>query len=41
MIKLLIVDDDAMVRNGLIALFKKNSKIDVIGEAENGIKAIE
>jgi len=41
MIKLLIVDDDAMVRNGLIALFKKNSKIEVIGEAENGIKAIE
>jgi DNA-binding NarL/FixJ family response regulator len=41
MIKLLIVDDDAMVRNGLIALFKKNSKIEVIGEAENGIQAIE
>jgi two-component system, NarL family, response regulator LiaR len=40
-IKVLIVDDHAMVRKGMAALLNEYPDICVIGEAANGLKAIE
>ena len=40
-IQVLIVDDHAMVRKGIKALLEEYPDILVIGEAKNGIKAIE
>ncbi|NJD58221.1 MAG: DNA-binding response regulator [Anaerolineales bacterium] len=40
-IRVLIVDDHAMVRKGMIALLAAYPDIQVIGEAANGAKAIE
>jgi two-component system, NarL family, response regulator LiaR len=40
-IKVLIVDDHAMVRKGMKALLSEYEDISVIGEAANGLKAIE
>lgn len=40
-IQLLIVDDHAMVRKGMKALLSEYPDINVIGEAANGLKAIE
>lgn len=37
-IKVLIADDHAIVRNGLISLLEKESNIEVIGEAANGLE---
>ena len=39
-IRILIVDDHAIVRKGIRALFRSMPEIDVIGEAENGWEAI-
>ncbi len=39
-IRVLIVDDHAIVRKGIRALFRSLPEIDVIGEAENGWEAI-
>lgn len=40
-IQVLIVDDHAIIRDGLKALLEKESKFVVVGEAENGFEAIE
>ena len=40
-IKVLIVDDHKIVRNGLKTLLENNSNIEIIGEGENGRIAIE
>ena len=40
-IQVLIVDDHAMVRKGMIALLSEYKDIHVVGEAANGLKAIE
>ena len=39
-IRILIVDDHAIVRKGIRALFRNLSEIEVVGEAENGREAI-
>lgn len=41
MIRLLLVDDQALIRRGLKALLKGETSIEVIGEAENGKAALE
>ena len=41
MIKLLIVDDHAVVRDGLITMLGRESDFDVVGEAQNGLEAVE
>lgn len=40
-IRVLLVDDHKMVRDGIKSIMKKENKIDIIGEADNGITAIE
>ena len=40
-IKILIVDDHLVVREGLSAILSRESNIEVVGEAENGAKAID
>lgn len=40
-IRLLLVDDHAILRNGLKALLRHEPDIEVIGEAVNGIEAVE
>ncbi|MBI3804299.1 MAG: response regulator transcription factor [Nitrospirae bacterium] len=40
-IRLLIVDDEALTRKGLISLFHLQKGMKVIGEAQNGIEAAE
>ena len=40
-IKVLIVDDHALVREGIAAFLKMSNDIEVIGEASDGITAIE
>lgn len=40
-IKVLIADDHAIVRMGLVALISAESDIDVIGEAKNGVEAVK
>lgn len=41
MIRVLIADDHAIIRDGLVALLEKNKKIEVAGQAENGRKAVQ
>ncbi len=41
MIRLLLVDDQAIIRQGLRSLLEANSDMQVVGEAENGQRAIE
>lgn len=41
MIKLLLVDDHPVVRNGLKAVLHNKPDISIIGEASNGVEAIE
>lgn len=41
MIRVLIVDDHHVVRRGLIVFLKTQKDIEVIGEAKNGIEAVE
>lgn len=40
-IKIVIADDHAMVRKGMKALLSSQAEFEVIGEAENGIEALE
>lgn len=40
-IKVLIVDDHHMVRRGLMFFLKTQADVEVIGEAKNGVEAIE
>jgi DNA-binding NarL/FixJ family response regulator len=40
-IKLFLVDDHSVVRSGIRALLASKSNIEVVGEAENGEKALE
>jgi DNA-binding NarL/FixJ family response regulator len=40
MIRILLVDDQSLIRRGLKALLKTDSELEVIGEAENGKEAI-
>ena len=40
-IRVLIVDDHTIVRKGIKALLAETSDIKVIGEAENGLEAIQ
>ena len=40
-IRVIIVDDHALVRNGLMMFLDTNSDIDVVGQAANGQEAIE
>ncbi len=40
-IKVLIVDDHAVVRQGLKHIIERDSGIEVVGEAENGIEVLE
>ena len=41
MIKTLIVDDQALVRGGLRAMLEAKDDIDVVGEAADGLEAVE
>ncbi|MHC5771736.1 MAG: response regulator, partial [Nostoc sp.] len=40
-IRILIVDDHAIVQQGLIAIIDEESDMTVVGQAQNGIEAIE
>lgn len=40
-IRLLIVDDHAVVRKGLVMVLRLEPDLEIVGEAENGAKAIE
>ncbi|MBC7861689.1 MAG: response regulator transcription factor, partial [Bacteroidia bacterium] len=40
-IKLILAEDQELVRKALISLLKENPNIEVIGEAENGKKLLE
>lgn len=40
-IKVLIADDHALVREGIIAFLKLSNDIEIIGQASNGLEAIE
>lgn len=40
-IKVLLADDHAIVRNGIISLLEKESSIEVIAEASNGVEVLE
>jgi DNA-binding NarL/FixJ family response regulator len=40
MIRLLLVDDQSLIRRGLKALLKTDPELEVVGEAENGKEAI-
>lgn len=39
-IRVLIADDHAIIRDGLVALLEKNKEIEVVGQAENGRRAV-
>ncbi|MDH6100767.1 response regulator transcription factor [Anabaenopsis sp. FSS-46] len=41
MITILLVEDENLIRQGLKALLQSNADLQVVGEAENGIQAIE
>ncbi len=41
MIKVLIVDDESLARIRLQRLLEKNSDIEVVGEARNGLEAVQ
>jgi DNA-binding NarL/FixJ family response regulator len=40
-VKILIADDHKIVREGLCAMFEKESEMEVIGEAEDGVSAVK
>jgi len=40
MIKLLVVEDNAIVRRGLISILEREQDIIITGEAENGVDAL-
>lgn len=39
-IRIIVVEDQAVVRAGLVAIFKHIPEIEVVGEAQNGIEAL-
>ncbi|MDH4233349.1 MAG: response regulator, partial [Nitrospirota bacterium] len=39
--RVLIVDDHALLREGIIAFLKHHEDFEVVGEASNGLEAIE
>lgn len=41
MIRIILADDHAVVRQGTAELLRRESDLDVIAEAENGLKAVE
>ncbi|MBD2665950.1 two component transcriptional regulator, LuxR family [Richelia sinica FACHB-800] len=41
MIKVILVDDQSLIRQGLKALLELETDLEIVGEAENGEKAIE
>jgi len=41
MIKILVVDDHALVRDGIVAMLNSTEGITVVGEAENGNEAVD
>ena len=40
-IRLMIVDDHAVVRKGLAMVLRMEPDFEIVGEAENGVKAVE
>jgi DNA-binding NarL/FixJ family response regulator len=40
-IKVLIVDDNAAIRNGLCSILRAHADIELVGRAENGLEAID
>lgn len=40
-IKVLVVEDQSVVREGVVAILCLQSDIEVVGEAENGVRAVE
>ena len=40
-IRILVVEDQSVVRDGIIAILSLQTDIEVVGEAENGIQALE
>jgi DNA-binding NarL/FixJ family response regulator len=40
-VKLVVVDDHALFRAGLVSLLREMESIDVVGEAENGLQALD
>ncbi|WP_404290684.1 response regulator [Glutamicibacter arilaitensis] len=40
-LSVLLVDDDSLIRAGLRAILSSDQEISIIGEAENGVRAIE
>jgi NarL family two-component system response regulator LiaR len=40
-IRILVVDDESVVREGVVAILSFQSDLDVVGEAENGTRAVE
>lgn len=40
-IRILVVDDQAVVREGIVAILSFQTDIEVVGEAEDGIQAVE
>lgn len=41
MIKVVVVDDQTLVRQGICTLLELSDKVEVVGEADNGIQALE
>ncbi len=41
MIKVLVVDDHAILRDGIRSILESQADIDVVGEADDGVKAVE
>lgn len=41
MIRILVADDHNLVRQGILALLEKNSEIQIVGEAADGMEAIQ
>jgi len=40
-IRVLVVDDESVVREGIVAILSYQSDLDVVAEAENGVQAVE
>jgi len=39
-IRIIVIDDESVVREGIVAILSYQSDLDVVGEAENGIDAV-
>ncbi len=40
-IRILVVDDEGVVREGIVAILSLQATLDVVGEAVDGIQAVE